>query len=95
MTSEYKYNFFLRTGVQVYLEASIVSLLNIRYMQAQNFYQVLSIIVSFAFLGVLLLFYVLSMRFAWIHYNDYKYREKIDIQEYESMFGQYKTKYLP
>ena len=95
MSWEYKYNFFLRTGGQVFLEASIFSLLNIRYMQVQNFYQVLSIIVSFAFLGGLLLFYVWSIRFAWIHYNDYKYREKIDIPEYESMFSQYKTKHLP
>ena len=95
MSNEYKFNFFLRTGGQVFLEASILSLLNIRYMQTDNFYQILSIVISFVFICGLGFFFIWSLRFSCIHYNEYKYRECIDIPEYESMFGQYKTQYLP
>jgi hypothetical protein len=46
MSQEYKFNFFLRLIIQLFLETIILSLLNIRYMSNNNFYQVMSTLVS-------------------------------------------------
>eukprot|EP00345_Euplotes_harpa_P013046 CAMPEP_0168333076 /NCGR_PEP_ID=MMETSP0213-20121227/9370_1 /TAXON_ID=151035 /ORGANISM="Euplotes harpa, Strain FSP1.4" /LENGTH=289 /DNA_ID=CAMNT_0008337287 /DNA_START=498 /DNA_END=1368 /DNA_ORIENTATION=- len=50
MSSEYKYNFFLRIGIQLYLETCILSLVNIYHPAFKNVFQVLSSLVSLVFL---------------------------------------------
>ena len=76
-------------------EASTLFLLNTRCMQADNFYQILSIVTSFVFICGLKFFFIWNLRFSCMHFNKYKYREYINIPEYESMFRQYKTQNLP
>jgi len=46
MSSEYKYNFFLRMGIELFLEVFVLSLLNLRYATYGNFYQVASTALS-------------------------------------------------
>jgi len=46
MSSEYKYNFFLRLGIELFLEVFILSLLNIYNYKVENVYQCLSLAVA-------------------------------------------------
>ena len=62
--NDYKFNLFLKTGGQVFIETSILSLLNIRYMQTTNFNQILSIGVSFIFISGLSFFFIWSISLA-------------------------------
>lgn len=95
MSKEYRFNFFLRLAIQLFLEASIVSILNIRYMKMDNFYQVVSLLISMVVLGLCVLFFLWSSYFSCKNYKKYRTFERINIQEVQSMFGQYKTKTLP
>jgi len=56
MSKEYKYNFFLRVGLQVYLEVVILSLLNLRYYKIDNGYQIISLIIAIFFLSISIIF---------------------------------------
>ena len=59
MSSEYKYNFFIRLGIEVYLEWWVLTLLNIRYLKVSIASQIVSLILAGVFfIGCLyLLFY--------------------------------------
>ena len=45
MSKEYK-STFLRMGIELYLELTILSLLNIRYLKYENEYQLASLVIS-------------------------------------------------
>jgi hypothetical protein len=64
MSAEYKYNFFLRIALELYLEVFILSLLNIRHSKFDNFWQVLSLCIAAAFVGILTFFLVWSVKFS-------------------------------
>ena len=56
MSSEYKYNFFIRLGLEVYLEWWVLTLLNIRYYKVGVLSQIISFtIASIFFIGWLYL----------------------------------------
>lgn len=95
MSNEYKYNFFLRLGIQFYLEMSILSLLNIRYAKFRNVYQMLSFTAAVLAVVMLLVFFGGAMNFSCKNYLKYKGKNKVDVPECESMFGSYKTQHMP
>jgi cysteine-rich repeat protein len=95
MSQEYKFNFFLRMILQLFLETIILSLLNIRFMSNNNFYQVMSTLVSWVAVLAIIIFFVWALKFSWKNFQKYRQKDKIDIDEVESMFGQYRTKYFP
>jgi len=53
---EFKFNFFLRIAIELFLEVFILSLLNVKYLKINNFYQILSIITSMVLLGLCIIF---------------------------------------
>ena len=95
LSGEYKFNFFLRMGLQLYLEICILCLLNIRYFKIGNRYQFFSLVLSTIFLCAWLWFIVWSMWFGCFKFKDYHKKPRIDLPEYQSMFGEYKTDNLP
>ena len=46
MSKEYKYNFFLRLAIEVYLECCVLWLLNLRYAKFESNVQIISVTVS-------------------------------------------------
>ena len=95
MSYEYKFNFFLRVALQVFLEVSILSLLNLRYAKFDNAWQVLSVLVSSVFLLCFTAFFGWSLFFSCKNFERFKLKTKVDIPEFQSMFGEYKTENLP
>ena len=94
MSFEYRYNFFLRTGLEIFLETFIITLLNIAHAEFTNFSKILSFTLSLIFIVILITFFLWSLQHSLKNYPKYK-GKKYDISEYESMFGDYKTENLP
>ena len=95
MSQEYKFNFFLRLALEIYLEVTILSMLNLKYPKFTNFWQIFSFLISGIFLTVLTVFFVWTLQFSCKNFLIYQHRRRIDIPEVQSMFGQYKTDNLP
>jgi cysteine-rich repeat protein len=94
-SQEYKFNFILRIFLQLYLETAVLSFLNLRFMENGNFWQVLSTITSLCAVVFLLIFFGWSILFSCKNFKNFREKERVDVREVESMFGQYKTKNLP
>jgi cysteine-rich repeat protein len=92
---EYKYNFFLRILIQLYLETAIISILNLRYLKYENGWQVLSTLVAAILVFILLSFFWWSVYFSYKNFYKFRGQPKIAIPEFESMYGQYKIENLP
>jgi cysteine-rich repeat protein len=95
MSGEYRYNFFLRVIIQLFLETSIISILNMRHMKNENGWQILSTIVALTLTIFLVVFFIWASYFSYKNYYKFKGKPKIDLPEFESMYGQYKVKNLP
>ena len=95
MSFEYKFNFFLRVTLQIYLETSILGMLNIANPMFDNLPQVWSFLTSIVLIDVLLFFLFWGTRFSLKNFKHFRDKERVDIPEYESMFGEYKTKNIP
>ena len=95
LSYEYKFNFFLRVGNQIYLESSILALLNIRYWVFQNIWQILSFILSIFSIFLLIAYLIWVTKEGWRNYIRFRNKVKVDIPEYESLFGEYKTQNMP
>ena len=95
MSFEYRFNFFLRITLQLYLETSIFALLNIANPMFNNLAQVCSFLTSIVLITVLLFFLFWGTRFSLKNFKNFRDKERVNIPEYESMFGEYKTKNIP
>ena len=92
---EYKFNFFLRVGNQVYLEASILTLLNLRYSCFENLWQIISFLLSILSIILLIWYFLWAINIGCKNYKSFRNKEKVDIPEYESLFGEYRTQNMP
>jgi len=89
-SKEYKYNFFLRLGLEMFLELAIVTLLSLSYLKLGNPTQILSYGLSIIMLLIILWFMVFTflypiMNFAKIHLMGSKFCER-----YWSLFIDFK-----
>lgn len=62
MSSEYKYNFFLRLFLEVYLECMILSLINIRYARFEEVLQWVSLITACVLICIFQIWVVLYLK---------------------------------
>lgn len=77
---DYKYNFFLRIGIEMYLEIVVLSMLNMRHYKQDNIYQIISLGLSIFALCLSQIFLLWSLHFSCKNYSKYKHKERIDIQ---------------
>ena len=90
MSGEYKYNFFIRIGLELFLEVFVLSLLNIRYIKFESGWQYLSTIVASLLLLCLITFFVWTTKFscsAFAHLYNH--------QQFYALLGEYKNENLP
>jgi cysteine-rich repeat protein len=94
LSQEYKYNFFLRIGLELFLEIFVLSLLNIRHSKLNNIYQITSFGISWIFIALWVSFFIWSIIFSWRNYFEIK-GKKFEKAEFYSMFGEYKMDNMP
>ena len=95
MSLEYRFNFFLRLALEIFLETSILCLLNVRYMKNNNGWQIYSTIVSILCILGLTAFFAWSLRYVCENYEDFRRAGRVCAPEVESMFGCYKIENMP
>ena len=95
MSLEYRFNFFLRLALEIFLETGILCLLNVRYMKHNNGWQIYSTIASILCILGLTAFFAWSLRYVCENYEDFRRAGRVCAPEVESMFGCYKIENMP
>jgi len=92
MTVEFRFNFFLRLGIEMFLEVIVLSLMNIRYPKFNRLDQKFSFLVALLFLLMFLALLIWSFCYPYKKYDRIRKKGKFDDPRFMSMFGEYKMK---
>lgn len=88
---EYKYNFFIRMGLEIYLEVTLLALLSASNLQLVNFTSVVNTLITLLFLVIVLVFMF------WIPFKVVRDYAKIRLlgekycHKYWCLFGDFKS----
>jgi hypothetical protein len=92
LSRQFKYNFFFRLTIQIYLELCIVSFIGAKGMSFENPIQIISSILAIVGLLIVFGFLIWLPIFALKSYAKMRIMGKRFVNKYYALFGDYKEK---